>query len=88
MTTTPRFHAALDTVYQAESLGLVSVYFITGRIGRIRLLVGEQNPPAEQVGYVTEGAVSALVRPGEYWTAATSRPGKNYGYECVFTPFS
>jgi hypothetical protein len=86
-----RFEASLDTVYQATSLGYLAVYFVSGRTSRIRLLVGPQNPPATVVGEVDTRSdinsyAGAVIRPGEFWTAATPRPGRKAGFRCVFTP--
>lgn len=81
----PRFQAALDTVYQAKTSGYVAVYFVGGRTARMRLLVGPQNPPTTSVGH-TDSYVSGVVRPGEFWMAATPRPGMKAGFKCVFTP--
>jgi hypothetical protein len=80
----PRFQAALDTVYRAKSFGYVAVYFVTGRTARMRLLVGPENPPTTSVG--SGDYIGGIVRPGEYWMAATHRPGLKAGFECVFTP--
>ena len=84
----PRFPAALDTVYLARTLGYVSVYFVTGRTARVRLLVGPQDPPTTSVGYVASSYLGGVVRPGEFWMAATHKPGLKTGFECVFTPLS
>ncbi|KAA2266557.1 hypothetical protein F0L68_02130 [Solihabitans fulvus] len=88
----PRFRAAMDTVYQATSLGYVAAYFVSGRTARVRLLIGYENPPTNEVGSANASAelneyIGGVVRPGEYWVAATHRPGKKCGFECVFTPF-
>ncbi|ONI92196.1 hypothetical protein ALI22I_05230 [Saccharothrix sp. ALI-22-I] len=80
----PRFLAALNTVCQAKSFGHVAVYFVTGRTARMRLLVGPENPPTTSVGYGDH--ISGIVRPGEFWMAATHRRGLKAGFECVFTP--
>ncbi|KOX31028.1 hypothetical protein ADK67_09065 [Saccharothrix sp. NRRL B-16348] len=82
----PRFPAALDTVYQAKTFGYVSVYFTTGRTARVRLLVGPQSPPTTVVAHIHDGFLGGVVRPGEFWLAATHKPGLRTGYECVFTP--
>ncbi|MCE6996740.1 hypothetical protein LZG04_18295 [Saccharothrix sp. S26] len=87
----PRFQAALDTVYQAETYGYVAVYFVGGRTARVRLLVGPQSPPTTSVGYADSGSdinsyIGGVVRPGEFWLVATHRPGMRAGFECVFTP--
>lgn len=84
----PRFEAALDTVYRATTFGYVAVYFVGGRTGRVRLLIGPQSPPTTSVGYANAGNsyMGGFVRPGEYWMAATHRPGKKCGFECIFTP--
>lgn len=86
-----RFEAALDTVYRATSHGYVAVYFVGGRTARMRLLVGPQSPPTTSVGYANSGSdinsyMGTVVRPGEYWMAATHNPGMKAGFECVFTP--
>ncbi len=81
----PRFRAELDTVYQAKTSGYVAVYFVGGRVARMRLLVGPQNPPTASVGY-SDTYVGGVVRPGEFWMAATPRLGLKAGFECVFTP--
>ncbi|XVS66777.1 hypothetical protein ACQPYE_12155 [Actinosynnema sp. CA-299493] len=82
----PRFPAALDTIYQAKTFGYVSVYFVSGRTAQVRLLVGPQDPPTTSVGYVASGYLGGVVRPGEFWLAATHKPGLKTGFECVFTP--
>jgi hypothetical protein len=87
----PRFEAALDTVYRATTYGYVSVYFVGGRTARMRLLVGPQSPPTTSVGYANSSGeinsyMGGIVRPGEYWMAATHRTGINAGFECIFTP--
>jgi hypothetical protein len=81
----PRFKAALDTVYQATTFGYVAVYFVGGRTARMRLLIGPQSPPTTSVGYA-DSYLGGIVRPGEYWVAATHRPGMKADFECVFTP--
>jgi hypothetical protein len=86
-----RFEAALDTVYQAATYGYVAVYFVGGRTARMHLLVGNQSPPTTSVGYANSGSeinsyMGTIVRPGEYWMAATHKPGLNAGFECIFTP--
>lgn len=30
--------------------------------------------------------MGTIVRPGEYWMAATHRAGMKAGFECIFTP--
>jgi hypothetical protein len=87
----PRFEAALDVVYQAKTFGYVAVYFVGGRTARLRLLVGPQSPPTTSVGYANSSNeinsyMGGIVRPGEYWMAATHHPGMKAGFECVFTP--
>jgi hypothetical protein len=87
----PRFEAALDTIYHAKTYGYVAVYFVGGRTARMRLLVGQQSPPTTSVGQANAGSeinsyMGGIVRPGEYWMAATHRPGMNAGFECIFTP--
>ncbi|WP_033438151.1 hypothetical protein [Saccharothrix sp. NRRL B-16314] len=87
----PRFQAALDTVYQAKTFGYVAVYFVGGRTARVRLLIGPHNPPDTSVGCANSGSdinsyIGGIVRPGEYWMAATHRPGLKSGFECLFTP--
>jgi len=86
----PRFEAALDTVYRAKTHGYVAVYFVGGRTARMRLLVGPQSPPTTSVGYASGAEINSymggIVRPGEYWMAATHKPGMRAGFECVFTP--
>jgi hypothetical protein len=91
MTGVGRFEAALDTVYQATCHGYVAVYFVGGRTARMHLLVGTQSPPTTSVGYANSGSeinsyMGTVVRPGEYWMAATHKPGMKAGFECVFTP--
>jgi hypothetical protein len=86
-----RFEAALDTVYRATTYGYVAVYFVGGRTARMRLLVGPQSPPTTSVGYANSGSeinsyMGGIVRPGEYWMAATHRHGMKAGFECIFTP--
>lgn len=54
-------------------------------------MVGQQSPPTTSVGYANSGSeinsyMGGIVRPGEYWTAATHHPGMKAGFECVFTP--
>ncbi|WP_433271934.1 hypothetical protein ACQPZF_14540 [Actinosynnema sp. CS-041913] len=80
-----RFQAALNTVYQARTSGYVAVYFVGGRTARMRLLTGPQSPPTTSVGY-GDTYVGGVVRAGEFWMAATHRPGIKAGFECVFTP--
>ncbi|TQM79570.1 hypothetical protein FHX81_1879 [Saccharothrix saharensis] len=87
----PRFQAALDTVYHAKTFGYVAVFFVGGRTSRLRLLVGTANPPETSVGYADSSAdlnsyMGVVVRPGEYWMVSSPRPGREYGFECVFTP--
>lgn len=87
----PRFEADLDTIYRAKTFGYVAVYFVGGRTARMRLLVGPQSPPTTSVGAANAGAeinsyMGGIVRPGEYWMAATHRPGMKAGFECIFTP--
>jgi hypothetical protein len=87
----PRFEAALDTVYHAKTYGYIACYFVGGRTARMRLLVGPQSPPTTSVGQANAGSeinsyMGAIVRPGEYWMAATHRPGMKAGFECIFTP--
>lgn len=87
----PRFEARLDTVYHATTYGYVACYFVGGRTARVRLLVGPQAPPTTSVGYANSSAeinsyLGGIVRPGEYWMAATHKPGMNAGFECIFTP--
>jgi hypothetical protein len=86
-----RFEAALDTVYEARTHGYVAVYFVGGRTARMHLLVGTTNPPTTSVGYANSGSdinsyMGTIVRPGEYWMAATHRAGMKAGFECIFTP--
>jgi hypothetical protein len=87
----PRFEAALDTVYRAKTHGYVAIYFVGGRTATTRLLVGPQSPPTTSVGHANSSSainsyIGGIVRPGEYWMAATHRPGMKAGFECVFTP--
>lgn len=87
----PRFEAALDTVYHAKTHGYVAVYFVGGRTARMRLLAGQQNPPSTSIGQANSSGeinsyMGGIVRPGEYWMAATHRPGMKAGFECIFTP--
>jgi hypothetical protein len=82
----PRFEAALDTVYRARSHGYVAVYFVGGRTAQMRLLVGPRNPPTTSIGSANNSYMGGIVRPGEYWMAATHRPGLKAGFECIFTP--
>lgn len=87
----PRFEAALDTVYRARTYGYVAVYFVGGRTARMRLLVGPQSPPTTSIGYANSGSdinsyMGGVVRPGEYWMAATHHAGMKAGFECIFTP--
>jgi hypothetical protein len=87
----PRFEADLDTVYQAETYGYVAVYFVGGRTARMRLLVGPQSPPTTSVGYANSSGeinsyMGGIVRPDEYWMAATHHTGMKAGFECIFTP--
>jgi hypothetical protein len=84
----PRFQAALDTVYHARTYGYVAVYFVGGRTARMRLLVGAQSPPTTSIGSTSSDYIGGIVRPGEYWMAATHKPGLKAGFECVFTPIS
>ena len=64
----------------------MAVYFVGGRTARMRLLVGPQSPPTISVGYAIDSYIGGIVRPGEYWMAATRRAGMKAGFECVFTP--
>lgn len=87
----PRFEAALDTVYRAKTHGYVALYFVGGRTARMQLLVGPQSPPTTSIGKASPGSeinsyIGGIVRPGEYWMAATHRPGMKAGFECIFTP--
>jgi hypothetical protein len=87
----PRFEANLDTVYQATTYGYVAVYFVGGRTARMHLLVGPTSPPTTSVAYANSGSeinsyMGTIVRPGEYWMAATHRAGMKAGFECIFTP--
>ncbi len=89
--TEQRFEANLDTVYQATTYGYVAVYFVGGRTARMHLLVGPTSPPTTSVGYANSGSeinsyMGTIVRPGEYWMAATHRTGMKAGFECIFTP--
>jgi hypothetical protein len=89
--TEQRFEANLDTVYQAATYGYVAVYFVGGRTARMHLLVGPTSPPTTSVGYANSGSeinsyMGTIVRPGEYWMAATHRTGMKAGFECIFTP--
>lgn len=86
-----RFEADLDTVYRAKTHGYVAVYFVGGRTARMRLLVGQQSPPTTSVGYANSSGeinsyMGGIVRPGEYWMAATHSPGMKAGFECIVTP--
>ena len=86
---TPRFRAKLDTVYRAETLGYVSLYFVGGRTDKVELLVGPGTPPAESVGQVNttndiNSSVGAIVRPGEYWLARSKNSSS--ACVCLFTP--
>lgn len=84
-----RFVLELNRVYHATSFGHVAVYFVGGRTGRVRLLVGQSDPPATSVGHAdASSSVGGIVRPGEYWMVATRRPGVKAGFEGVFTPLS
>jgi hypothetical protein len=87
----PRTTPKLDTLYRADVLGYVSVYFVTGYISTVSLTVGSQNPPTNVVGIAHGGGESnsyagAIVRPGEYWIAATRGDRPHYGFELHFTP--
>ncbi|PSL53756.1 hypothetical protein B0I31_108203 [Saccharothrix carnea] len=87
----PRFQATLDTIYRARTFGYVAVYFVGGRTARVRLLVGPESPPTVSVGCADSSSdlnsyIGGVVRPGEFWTASTPRPGQKTGFECVFTP--
>jgi len=84
-----RFMVELNTVYHATSFGHVAVYFVGGRTARVRLLVGQSNPPATSVGHAdASSSIGGIVRPGEYWMVATRRPGVKAGFEGVFTPLA
>ncbi|MFJ6672240.1 hypothetical protein ACIQMJ_14115 [Actinosynnema sp. NPDC091369] len=86
-----RTRPKLDTLYRADVLGYVSVYFVTGHITTVKLTVGTENPPTTVVG-IAAGAgdsnsyAGAIVRPGEYWIAATRGDRTDYGFELHFTP--
>lgn len=87
----PRTNPKLDTLYRADVLGYVSVYFVTGYTATVRLTVGPENPPTHVVGIAHGGGDSnsyagAIVRPGEYWIAATDGARTDYGFELHFTP--
>jgi hypothetical protein len=87
----PRFEAALNTVYRARTHGYVALYFVGGRAASMRLLVGPQSPPTTSVGVASPGSeinsyVGGIIRPGEYWMAATHNPRTKAGFECIFTP--
>lgn len=87
----PRTRPKLDTLYRADVLGYVAVYFVTGYIATVKLTVGAENPPTTVVGIAHGGGESnsfagAIVRPGEYWIAATSGERADYGFELHFTP--
>ncbi|WP_433264322.1 hypothetical protein ACQPZF_34720 [Actinosynnema sp. CS-041913] len=87
----PRFDGKLDTVYRADVLGFVAVYVGVGRTADVRLLVGRENPPTECVGVLDTGGernsyAGAIVRPGEHWLAASTRPDANPAFVVHFTP--
>ncbi|NUT51677.1 MAG: hypothetical protein HOV94_30930 [Saccharothrix sp.] len=72
-------------------LGYVAVYFVTGWTATVKLTVGPENPPTTVVGIAHGGGESnsyagAIVRPGEYWIAATTGHRADYGFELHFTP--
>jgi hypothetical protein len=84
-----RFRAAFDTVHRAEAHGYVALSVTRGPSDKIRLLVGPDDPPAECVGEINnvsdDSFLGAVVRPGEYWTAASVRH-RTSGFACLFTP--
>lgn len=86
----PRTTPNLDTLYRADVLGYVSVYFITGYMATVKLTVGTTNPPTEVVGIAGNGEhyayAGTIVRPGEYWIAATDGARPNYDFALHFTP--
>ncbi|MCE7000576.1 hypothetical protein LZG04_38045 [Saccharothrix sp. S26] len=87
----PRTTPKLDTLYRADVLGYVSVYFVGGYTATVRLTVGPDNPPTHVVGIAHGGGESnsyagAIVRPGEYWLAATSGHRADHGFSLHFTP--
>jgi hypothetical protein len=82
----PRFDIKLNTVYRAEADGHVSVTFVGGFTGRVQILAGRTNPPAEPVSFPGDEYVSGLIRRGEYWTVATVPPGRKPAFRGIFTP--
>jgi hypothetical protein len=85
------FEGRLDTLYRAEVTGFVAVYFVTGRTAKVQLLVGPANPPTRLVGVVdSRGSQNSyaggIVRPGEYWTAASTSRNPNLNFRVHFTP--
>ncbi|MBB5955393.1 hypothetical protein FHS29_001974 [Saccharothrix tamanrassetensis] len=85
----PRTDHRLDTVYRAEVHGYVAVYFVTGRVARVRLLVGTDYPPTRLVGMVHgsgDSYAGTVVRPGEYWLAESNNKRPNLRFNVHFTP--
>jgi hypothetical protein len=85
-----RTRPKLDTLYRADVLGYVSIYYVTGYMAAVKLTVGPQNPPTNVVGIAGDGDhyayAGTIVRPGEYWIAATNGNRTDYGFELHFTP--
>ncbi|MEU4803600.1 hypothetical protein [Actinosynnema sp. NPDC023587] len=87
----PRADGLLNTVYRADVLGFVAVYVGEGLTSNVTLLVGAENPPRGCVGVLDVGGerncyAGAIVRPGEYWLAASTRKTPNPAFRIHFTP--
>jgi plasmid stabilization system protein ParE len=92
--TAPRSKLVLNRVYRAEWTGYVSFYFDgTGRMDRVQVLVGNEDPPTECVcESIVDSYAAAVVRKGEYWVARSPRSwnderSSESDVKCVFTPF-
>jgi hypothetical protein len=86
----PRFGVALNTTYDAPVTGYLSVSSTDGRTGRVKLLVGYEDPPTEFVGIAStvggsNAYLGAVIREGEFFLLDAG--GKQPAFRCVFTPF-
>lgn len=85
----PRFGVALNETYQAPVTGYLSVAPVDGRTGRLKLIVGYEDPPTEFVAAANSGGdrgyLGAVIREGEFFVLDAG--GKNPAFRCVFTPF-
>lgn len=86
----PRFRPGLNKVYQADTIGYVTLSLRYGSASaELRLLVGPEKPPVESICAATPGHdyASGIVRPGEYWMIESHRV-KGLGSDCLFTPLN